>query len=690
MGFWGVEVKPGKPVIHSWRKAKRVRITQATLGVGNATKKSLVQCVVGRKSPVFLCSLLPNEAESCYLNLEFEEVVDVTFSVIGPRSVHLTGYYVHHNQSSYLWSDTESYGIDIENTEMENSLHTKDDKYEDSFIDDSELPVPASSPTSCRRGLEDNDGILVLPGEANSENDRESKQIMKEVMLTGTLAESDAVNSNSTPEDGIMKQDFQSSDGIQKDLPVQTPNHEKTIVDADINIISDSHPNGSQPKKRTKKKKTLKKKSKSQGDGNFGTSMSDLAKKEEDAFMNDQEDANEMSLGTKTLSNGEEKLQCKSIRHYDELGSDRCTKKEVQRKEIAQEVVPLKVGGVNNALEDNAMETDVTQDLPISNDKDQIQVQNLPELSVNPKRKRKDQYEEDKIVVSENVDNIGVLREDESLMDMSDHIQSNPSIIVEDNVDLLVLPGEASSESGRESKKIKKEVILTETSAEGNAENSNNTLEGGMLNQEFELSDEMEKDLLSDTLNHDEPVVDADSNIISGSLSNDSQGKKRTSKNKKNSKKKRKSQVDGNSGTRMCDLVENEEIASMNDQEDAKGMPLEAKTLSDGLVMEDLAKGDPNAKVAAPGRKVKVHFTGMLKENGYIFESSVGKTPCKFRLGDEQVIDGFNMGIDGMRVGDKRRLIIPPSMGFGEHGHGEIVPPNSWLVYDVELVGVRR
>ncbi|XP_020551230.1 peptidyl-prolyl cis-trans isomerase FKBP53-like [Sesamum indicum] len=80
----------------------------------------------------------------------------------------------------------------------------------------------------------------------------------------------------------------------------------------------------------------------------------------------------------------------------------------------------------------------------------------------------------------------------------------------------------------------------------------------------------------------------------------------------------------------------------------------------------------------------------MLKESGVVFESSAGKNPCKFRLGDEEVMDGFNMGIDGMRLGDKRRLIIPPSLGFGEEGFGTSVPPNSWLVYEVELVGVQR
>lgn len=69
-------------------------MAQATLGIGTGTKKSVVQCNVGKRSPVFLCSLFPQQSESCQLNLEFEEADEVVFSVIGPISVHLTGYYV--------------------------------------------------------------------------------------------------------------------------------------------------------------------------------------------------------------------------------------------------------------------------------------------------------------------------------------------------------------------------------------------------------------------------------------------------------------------------------------------------------------------------------------------------------------------------------------------------------------------
>lgn len=76
------------------------------MGIGDATKTSLVQCNVGNKSPVLLCALLPNKTESCHLDLEFEEAVDVVFSVIGPRSVYLTGYYVNHSRHFNPHSDS--------------------------------------------------------------------------------------------------------------------------------------------------------------------------------------------------------------------------------------------------------------------------------------------------------------------------------------------------------------------------------------------------------------------------------------------------------------------------------------------------------------------------------------------------------------------------------------------------------
>ncbi|KAJ0981163.1 hypothetical protein J5N97_009418 [Dioscorea zingiberensis] len=97
--------------------------------------------------------------------------------------------------------------------------------------------------------------------------------------------------------------------------------------------------------------------------------------------------------------------------------------------------------------------------------------------------------------------------------------------------------------------------------------------------------------------------------------------------------------------------------------------------------------GQPDGKRASPGTKVSVQYIGRLK-NGKIFDSSVGGKPFKFRLGVGQVIKGWDVGINGMRVGDKRKLTIPPSMGYGNKNVGKI-PANSWLVFDVELVNVQ-
>nr|GMD62407.1 peptidyl-prolyl cis-trans isomerase FKBP43-like [Ipomoea batatas] len=114
-----IEVKAGKPVSHCFERTRRLRISQATLGIGDSTTKSLVQCNVGNKTPVFLCALLPDKTESCHLDLEFEEEDGVVFSVLGPRSVHLTGYYLSKSSHAYAGSDTESYGEDIANTDTE-------------------------------------------------------------------------------------------------------------------------------------------------------------------------------------------------------------------------------------------------------------------------------------------------------------------------------------------------------------------------------------------------------------------------------------------------------------------------------------------------------------------------------------------------------------------------------------------
>ncbi|CDP17908.1 unnamed protein product [Coffea canephora] len=114
-----------------------------------------------------------------------------------------------------------------------------------------------------------------------------------------------------------------------------------------------------------------------------------------------------------------------------------------------------------------------------------------------------------------------------------------------------------------------------------------------------------------------------------------------------------------------------------------------ARTISNEIIIEDLAAGESGGKVAAPGRKIKVFYTVRSRETGSLLESNLGEEkPFKFRLGDKKVIQGWNLGINGMRTGDRRRLIIPPSMVYGERAP-DVFPSDSWLVYDIELVSVR-
>ncbi|KAL8542742.1 hypothetical protein ACS0TY_003572 [Phlomoides rotata] len=506
MAFWGVEVKPGKPVTHLCEKARgRLRISQATLGISDATKKSIVQCNLGKKSPVLLCVLLPNHTESCHLDLEFEESDDVVFSVIGPRSVYLTGYYVRQSQQPNGQSDSESYGVDIQDTQTEESSYHSDDdddEYEDSFIDDDEMKEFSPSP--------------VVSSKVNDKlknGKRRGRRLQKKIQVVES--DKDASSPEREDEDGYLLSVFKSKRAAKTTL---------------------------------------------------------------------------------TASNGKDQMHSPDI--------------------------------------------------------------------ANPKKKRKEcSKEEDHGVSGENKGH-----EVEAFKNLRE--TPEPSSV-------------------KKSKKRRKEK-LDGSSTEGTGVEFNDVAECDKLEQDLLRADRKKKKL---------PAADGDKeqqidNIVSMKselLPDASQPEKKTKK-----KTKKKNQVEEEKPSyshymALPDMTNNQENRHMTlENQFTNAKATQYRTLSNGLIIEKVANGPPDGKVASHGKKVKIFYTAMLKDDGHIFDSNVGKSAFKFRLGDKEISDGWNLGIEGMHVGDKRRLIVPPTTGSGEHGMGENVPPNSWLVYYVELVGIRK
>ncbi|MDP2153220.1 MAG: FKBP-type peptidyl-prolyl cis-trans isomerase [Methylotenera sp.] len=139
-----------------------------------------------------------------------------------------------------------------------------------------------------------------------------------------------------------------------------------------------------------------------------------------------------------------------------------------------------------------------------------------------------------------------------------------------------------------------------------------------------------------------------------------------------------------------CQAEQNQPTSDKSTVKEVKAMSEQVKELQkiDTLVGE--------GREAEPGFNVTVHYTGWLYDpsaqdgKGKKFDSSVDrKEPFVFFLGGGQVIQGWDEGFAGMKIGGKRTLVIPSEMGYGARGAGGVIPPNADLIFDVELLGVK-
>src|ERR1051326_6684859 len=130
--------------------------------------------------------------------------------------------------------------------------------------------------------------------------------------------------------------------------------------------------------------------------------------------------------------------------------------------------------------------------------------------------------------------------------------------------------------------------------------------------------------------------------------------------------------------------------AMSQDKKEGQQKPKEVTTAS-GLKYTDLVVG--KGEEAKKGNAVDVNYTGWLYVNGkrgQQFDSSAGRGPFSVTIGEGRVIKGWDEGLQGMRVGGKRELIIPPNLGYGAQGAGGVIPPNATLDFEIELLKVSK
>lgn len=660
-------MKPGKPYTHSFDRVRgRLHISQATLAVGTSAKKSLVQCNVGDKSPVLLCALLPDKTESLQLDLEFEETEDVIFSVIGPRGVHLTGYYVGGCRNSNFQDDTESYGEDI-NTDTEESNRCADeeeDEYEDSFINDGEPEALTPSPVSSD-GVDEEVYIQKRRDGKGGRNRLKKKYQLVESddetcsqqnIANGSIGVPESDDDDKFPISSVCKSKTTTANMIPE--VAEEKSNEVTVLtlEAGDKMKEDD---GINPKTETD-----------------GSHVIDLKENFDVHFTNDEPKRKGDPHCTSLLPTSEEvpESRTKAKKKRKELSKQGKNIDDILKESKPQpdEVIAQKSGEylLVDDKPDLEVATDKTSAVPCNSSARTFEAG--LENGKKSKKKRKGHSKKGEIHEDDSGRCGDSLKEDKGQQAEAepDNIDQDVPLRNKDDRTTNEMTIDRSHES-----MLPSVDMCPERSSRGKKKRKEQT----EIEADFSGSD-----LLIRTEQDKKSTTDKSFNIVSDQL-----GDGYRSDDKKLKKKRRKkSKTEDNEENGNMEVKEENNRSAMESEKNVDARSSEVRTLSNGLRIEELGMRNSKGKKAAPGKKVKVQYIVKLKESGHVIDSNIGKSPYKFRLGDNEVIEGLNVGLEGMRVGDKRRLIIPPSMSSGSEGAGENIPPNSWLVYDVDLVGV--
>lgn len=175
---------------------------------------------------------------------------------------------------------------------------------------------------------------------------------------------------------------------------------------------------------------------------------------------------------------------------------------------------------------------------------------------------------------------------------------------------------------------------------------------------------------------------------LNGTTSPEKKQKNKETPSKKGNNQEKQSQekVQQNKKNENQQKKKEKNEKKLNNESASNESSPQKKTLEGGVNIEDLKVG--NGPIAKPGKFVQVYYEGRLKNNGKTFDASKSGPGFKFRLGRKEVIQGWDVGVAGMRVGGRRRITCPPNMAYGAKGSPPVIPPHSTLVFEVELKNV--